>query len=82
MANPRKYDAGIKESHEMVETSRPIDDSAASDFSVQEPEYPKPMTVALIMLALCLAVFLVALDQTIIATVSLLKEMQVPVITY
>lgn len=34
----------------------------------QEHEYPGPVALGLITLALCLAVFLVALDQTIIAT--------------
>jgi hypothetical protein len=37
---------------------------------LQEIEYPGPMKLFFITLALCLAVFLVALDQTIIATVS------------
>jgi hypothetical protein len=45
-------------------------DDAASRTSEEELEanYPKGIKLGLIVLALCLAVFLVALDQTIIAT--------------
>lgn len=38
------------------------------DEAQDEPEYPSGLTFAIITLALCLAVFLVALDNTIIAT--------------
>ncbi|KAI9683361.1 MAG: hypothetical protein M1829_005433 [Trizodia sp. TS-e1964] len=45
--------------------SKALADDAASD---EEIEYPKGLKLFLILLALSLAVFLVALDQTIIAT--------------
>ncbi|PNY23344.1 HC-toxin efflux carrier TOXA [Tolypocladium capitatum] len=43
------------------------DDTAARDHDGSAPDYPHGMTLTLIITALCSAVFLVALDQTIIA---------------
>ena len=48
-----------------------IDDEKASVYdrsSVEETAYPTGIKLLAITIALCLAVFLVALDQTIIAT--------------
>ncbi|KAL7268772.1 hypothetical protein RUND412_008590 [Rhizina undulata] len=45
-----------------------VDRDVAGNEEEDESKYPGPVALSLISLALCLAVFLVALDQTIIAT--------------
>lgn len=42
--------------------------SSGEQVDDESPEYPKGPKLVIIVLALCLAVFLVALDQTIIST--------------
>lgn len=44
-----------------------VDQKAAEDANEDDKVYPKGITLLLIIVSLCLAVFLVALDQTIIA---------------
>jgi hypothetical protein len=44
----------------------------------EENVYPGPLALALIILGLCLSVFLISLDRTIITTVSVLSETNLP----
>ncbi|MCJ1477933.1 MFS sugar transporter [Lambiella insularis] len=46
----------------------PVEEAKALDKVTEEPQYPQGLKLAVIMIALCLAVFLIALDNTIIAT--------------
>ncbi|KAI9717527.1 MAG: hypothetical protein M1812_004668 [Candelaria pacifica] len=57
----------LHDGEKLVETSG-LDEGAALDKISEEPEYPKSFKLAVITVALCLSVFLVALDNTIIAT--------------
>lgn len=50
-----------------VETA-PLDEAVAADKLSDEPEYPSGAKFAIIIVSLCLSVFLMALDNTIIAT--------------
>ncbi|MCJ1377221.1 hypothetical protein MMC17_000313 [Xylographa soralifera] len=45
-----------------------LPEAVSLDESAIEPEYPSPAKLAIITIALCLAIFLVALDTTIVAT--------------
>ncbi|KAL2046031.1 hypothetical protein N7G274_001478 [Stereocaulon virgatum] len=46
----------------------PIEEAAALEKLSEEPEYPTGATLSIIIASLCLSVFLMALDNTIIAT--------------
>jgi hypothetical protein len=54
--------------HQVAHESSDEEQQLASDNHKIEIVYPKGLELVLISFALCLAVFLVALDQTIIAT--------------
>jgi hypothetical protein len=62
--------SGDSVGHHALENPDEISDIAGEKKMEEVIEYPGPMKLFFITLALCLAVFLVALDQTIIATVS------------
>ncbi|KAI4103280.1 MAG: hypothetical protein L6R37_003908 [Teloschistes peruensis] len=53
---------------EKVIEETPVEEAAALDKLSEEPEYPSGAKLAIITLALCLSVLLMALDNTIIAT--------------
>lgn len=58
-----------KDSPEVVDEKHvPVNEGATPDEGEDQVEYPSGLKFAIITLALCLAVFLVALDNTIIAT--------------
>ncbi|KAL8745298.1 MAG: hypothetical protein Q9190_002556 [Brigantiaea leucoxantha] len=64
-----------KASHDAMETEKevettatPVQEAAALDKMSEEPEYPSGMKLGIITASLCLSVFLMALDNTIIAT--------------
>ncbi|KAL8641656.1 MAG: hypothetical protein Q9228_001558 [Teloschistes exilis] len=70
-ANIPVPDAKPDESHiqtEKVIEETPVEEAAALDKLSEEPEYPSGAKLAIITLALCLSVLLMALDNTIIAT--------------
>ena len=50
-----------------AETNKEKNISSETQTTTAAPEYPKPWKLSVIVAALCLAVFLVALDQTIVA---------------
>ncbi|KAL9580252.1 MAG: hypothetical protein Q9212_004606 [Teloschistes hypoglaucus] len=54
--------------NEKVLEKTPVEEAAALDKLPEEPEYPSGAKLAIITLALCLSVLLMALDNTIIAT--------------
>ncbi|KAI9697587.1 MAG: hypothetical protein M1836_004537 [Candelina mexicana] len=59
--------AALPDGEKLVESSG-LGEAAALDKISEEPEYPTTFRLAIITVALCLSVFLVALDNTIIAT--------------
>ncbi|KAI9814735.1 MAG: MFS sugar transporter [Pycnora praestabilis] len=56
------------ENKETIVETDAIAEAAALDKLTEEPEYPTGVKLGFITLALCLSVFLIALDNTIIAT--------------
>jgi hypothetical protein len=62
---PTSTDASLKSPEENIPETTTAADRMTSE--VDESKYPKGFQLILIILSLCLAVFLVALDQTIIA---------------
>ncbi|EEU47379.1 uncharacterized protein NECHADRAFT_67330 [Fusarium vanettenii 77-13-4] len=59
--------ADAKEQQEGSATGGSVNGGAENATSDDEPEYPSAAKLTLIIVSLCLAIFLVALDQTIIA---------------
>ncbi|KAL8661820.1 MAG: hypothetical protein Q9202_005246 [Teloschistes flavicans] len=59
---------GSQVQNEKVIEETPVEEAAALDKLSDEPEYPSGAKLAIITLALCLSVLLMALDNTIIAT--------------
>ena len=56
-----------KDAKDLIETT-PIQEAKALDKLSDEPVYPTGATLGIIVASLCLSVFLMALDNTIIAT--------------
>jgi hypothetical protein len=71
-ANPSVLDPEKEPNLDSIEQRDDVDDNkiqiASPTTSDEEIEYPKSWKLALITLALCLSVFCMALDNTIIAT--------------
>ena len=69
MASGQSNYGQMKNEHNMSEKIVNQDEAVTPTTEIAEPVYPGPLKLTLIMLALCLAVFLVALDQTILGVV-------------
>ncbi|KAJ6442120.1 MFS toxin efflux pump (AflT) [Purpureocillium lavendulum] len=67
LEKPRDHDAHDHDDEHGDEKHKDAAAATAATDNDDTPDYPKGLTLTLIITALCLAVFLVALDQTIIA---------------
>lgn len=64
--SPRASTTDVGYGEKRIIETTPVEEAAALDKLSSEPEYPKGLKLLVIMIALCLSVFLVALVSTLL----------------